>query len=155
MVGVALTKDIGSLFQATNAKETNSTGGGSGDNTFLTGAYVDKSDFCSCKVIVAGDFVAAALNDTLTLTVELVDATDSGGTGSALFGTAFGPTAVFTAPGAATTHQVFEFDFNIEGARQFVAFNVKPHPSGTNTFVGSVVLCLGGAREEPCSKRLN
>ncbi len=156
MVGKVVTDDIGALFQASDGSGDNWAEGAGNDGVAVIGAYKDKSSFGSCKVVVAFTAVLAA-NATLSATVGLKDATDNEGTGAADFVAPIGPKIIATGPGGGgTVKGTAEFDFNLAGARQFVASNIKLQLShAADTVQVGRVLLMGGAKEEPCSLRLN
>ena len=154
MVGTAMTKDIGSLFQATVGLNDSFTSGAGNDNVAVVSVFVDKSNFCSAKVIAVCKAALTAAKH-LILTIGMQDADKSDGTGAADFGTF--TTAKTVATGAGTKQVTAEADFNVEGARQWVALKITAHldKGDTDTLVAGYALCLGGAREEPTSLRLN
>lgn len=156
MVGTALTKDVGAFFQGAAGNGDNWVQAGGHDGAAVLTPFVDRTGFGSMKLLVP---FTAVLTAAATLTVNLgaQDATDNAGTGAADFGTFSGAKVVATGPGGGgTVNGVAEIDMNVEGARQFLAGKVTATLShAADTVQLGRVLCLGGATEEPCSKRLN
>lgn len=159
MVGTALTKDGGAFFKAADARASSITAGGSGDATEITGSYIDRTNYSSCKVIVSYKTVLAA-GKSLKLAIGLKDADDSSGTNALAYGSGLASSVVqgpAPSPPAAQYYGTAECDFNIEGARQWLALDVTPDltASGTDTAIIAVTLVLCGGNTEPVSARLN
>lgn len=130
---------------------TDVTAGGAGDATEVNGAYVDRQDFYSVKVVIAYTATLAA-GATLSIAANLQDATDSSGTGVADFGDAYASTVVATGGvGGSTETGVVELDFNLLTADQYIRGQFTPDLSAatTDTAELSMVYILGGAVENP------
>ena len=69
------------------------TAGGSGDNTEVDGAWVDRQGFLSGKAIIAYT-ATLAQGATLSIAANLQDATSSGGAGAGDYGDALASTVV-------------------------------------------------------------
>ena len=157
MTGVALTRDIGALLHRITGEIVQATAGGSGDNTEAISAYVDRTDYGSCKVLIEYTATMGA-GETLTLAAGLKDATSSGGTGAAAFGTGLSATVIATGPSPQVAQTgCIELDYNLNGARQYIAATVTPNlsASGTDTCVLGVSVVGGGNRENPVTARSN
>lgn len=135
------------------------TAGGAGDNTATTLLYIDRlpanaGAFETAKLVIATRAVLGAAA-TASLAVQLLDATSSGGAGSANFGSAYASTVIATGGGGGTTELVVtEIDVDLSGAREFVAARVTLDLSAANTDTATVdaVWILGGSDRGPVTQ---
>ncbi len=147
MTNVASQRDVGSLLAARfSSAGTDVTAGGSGDATEVDGAYIDATDFESCKVIIAYTATLAE-NDTISIAANLQDATDIAGTGVADFGTALASTIQATGgSGGSTETGVVELDLDLSASRGFIRLQFTPDMSAASIDVAELasVIVLGG-----------
>lgn len=137
------------------------TAGGTGDATEVDGAYVDRlaSDhgpFMSMKVIITFTTTLAAAA-TLTFAGNMQDATTSGGSGVADYGTAFTATTVATGPsGGGTVTGTVEIDVDLSAAREFVRVQLTPNLSAANTDTAewAATYVLFGSPRQPVSNKI-
>ena len=147
-------KDIGSLIKVMRAAaNTDVTAGGSGDNTLVTGAIIDRVAMRNPLSAVLGIPYTATLAEGETLSVgyslesgnesDLSDATVLKTDASAVIAT--GPT------GGGTVTGTFEVDLNISAAGQYVRAKFTPDLSAadTDTAALSGVLVFGGTDRVP------
>lgn len=146
------TNDVGSCLAARYASAgIDATAGGSGDATEVNGAWIDRQNFGSVKVVVVYT-ATLAQDETLSVAGNLQDATDSSGTGAADFGTAYSSAVQATGgSGGSTETGVVEFDFDLQTAKQYVRMQFTPDlsASGTDTAEIAAIYVLGGSNENP------
>ena len=148
----AYQNDAGALIAARYASAgVDVTAAGTGDNTEVNGAWVDRQGFNSLKVVIA---YTATLGDAETLAVaaNLQDASDDDGTGVADYGTALSSTVQTTGnSGGSTETGVVELDFDVSGADRYVRIQFTPNlsASGTDTAEMAAVYLLAGSDENP------
>lgn len=147
--------DAGALLAARYAVAgVDVTAGGSGDNTEVDGAWIDRQGFNNLKVVVAYTATLAA-GATIAIAANLQDASDSAGTGDADYGTALASTVQATgdagSPGGSTETGVVELDFDLSGADRYVRIQFTPNlsASGTDTAELAAVYVLAGSNENP------
>lgn len=150
-------------FRCRSARVTGNntaTAGGSGDNTAVNGAYIDRLSSLgpvkSAKLVINYTTTLAA-TETLKFGAKIQDATDTGGTAVADFGTAVAATVVATGPdGGGTVTGTAEIDINLEGARQAIRAVITPDlsASGTDTAAWSATLILFGANGQPFTQAI-
>lgn len=130
------------------------TAGGAGDNTEVDGAYIDRRDFASLKVVI-GYTATLGAGESLSLAFNLQDDADGSGVGID-FGTAYGPAIVASSGGGGTVTGVVEFDFDLSGAKQYVRGQFTPNLSRATTDVAelSMKYILGGKSSGPASASL-
>jgi hypothetical protein len=145
-IGAHLTSRFGGAGRALAA--------GAGDNTEVDGGWVDRTGKFSAKVVISYT-TTLAQDETLSFTANLQDASDSGGTGAADFGTAYAKTVVATGgTGGSTETGVVEIgDFNLMTADNFIQAQITPDlsASGTDVATWGAVIVLGGAETLPAS----
>ena len=133
------------------AAGVDATAAGTGDNTEVNGAYIDRSDFFSVKCVIAYTATLAE-GETLSIAANLQDATSAAGAGVADFGTAYASTVVATGgTGGSTETGVLELDFDLLTADQFIRLQFTPDLSAGATDVAELaaVYILGGSNENP------
>lgn len=135
------------------------TAGGSGDNTEVNGAWLDRND------AIAGLMMSAKLGisftttlgigQTLAFDVQVQHASDIAGSDAADYGPAVtGILAANGASGGATVAEVAELDVGLEGAKRFVRFQITPQLSAANTDTAnwSAVVAWFGGRKQPITR---
>jgi hypothetical protein len=114
---------------------------GAGDATEVSGGFGDRTGSQSCYVSIA--FTATlAEGATLSFSGNLQDATSSGGTGAADFGTALSATVVATGgSGGSTVTGVYRcLETDLAGARAYIQAQLTP-----NLSAGATDVCTWGA----------
>lgn len=153
-----MSKNIGPYITSRAGGSGSATAAGSGDNTEVDGAWVNRRDttandmFDSAKLVITYRTTLTAAK-TLSFAVNIQDATDDSGTGAADYGTALAATVVKT--GALTdARDTLEFDFDLSGANQFVRAQVTPDLSNTatDTVDWQAVWVFGANKRVPVSK---
>lgn len=142
---------------------------GSGDNTLVTSAFVDREMrdaagaaqvgglAMSAKLIIT---YTAALgnNETLSFAVQARDAVDAAGADAANYGdVAMASTVVATADsGGSTEVDTAEVDIDLASARQFIGFQITPNLSrgATDTAEWSANIVFFGHSRTPISKAI-
>lgn len=127
------------------------TAGGTGDNTEVDGAWIDRRGFNSLKVVIPYTATLAATK-TLSIAANLQDASASDGTGAADYGTALAATVQATgATGGSTETGVVELDYDVSGCDRYVRIQFTPNLSATGTDVAEMgaVYILAGSTENP------
>jgi len=129
---------------------------GAGDNTEISGDYIDRQGFDSCLVVISWRTTLTAAK-TLTLSSNIQDATDASGTGVADYGVvADGETlaAAVVHTGAVTADfGVASYGVNLRMANQFIRAQFLGDLSHTSADVADIAcaIILGGAQELPAS----
>lgn len=127
------------------------TAGGSGDNTEVNGAWIDRLGFNSIKVVIPYTTTLAQAA-TLAIAANLQDASDSSGTGAADYGDALAATVQATGDtGGSTETGVVELDFDVSGCDRYVRIQFTPNLSAANTDVAEMgaVYVLAGSASNP------
>ena len=127
------------------------TAGGSGDDTEVNGAWIDRLGFSSLKVTI-GYTATLGATETLSVAANLQDASDGSGTGAADFGDALASTVQATgATGGSTETGVVELDVDLSAADRFVRAQFTPDLSraNTDTAILYVNYALAGSTENP------
>ena len=151
----ALSDAVARIAARYGAEGVDVTAGGSGDNTEVDCAYVNRLGFGSVKAVI-GFTATLAENETLKIAANLQHDDDGAGAGTD-FGTALALTTVATGPtGGGTVTGVVELDFNLQGAKKFVRLQFTPDLSRANTDVAelSAKYILAGAVDDPESASL-
>jgi hypothetical protein len=135
--------DIGKYFKEASCNGISITAGGTGDNTALTGATIDRLGYGSSCFVIAYKTTLAA-SETLSFAAEYQVSADGTNwdTAVALQG------ATVARTGAVTNgHGVVKFDVNMEGLKRYIRFNFTPDLSRANTDTAVVygTAILGGA----------
>lgn len=136
------------------------TAGGSGDNTEVNGAWIDRVDSNDHGIALSAKLVIAytatlAVGETLSFAGNFQDASDSSGTGAADYEDAWSSTVAATgASGGSTETGTFEIDIDLSGADQFVRAQITPNLSrgGTDTCEWAASLVLYGDHRQPSTK---
>lgn len=113
----------------------------------VNGIWIAKGNRKSVKLIIVATALNMANGETVTLTGNLQDATDGGGSGAADFGAAIGPTVIDTAPGSGGPHTrtiQFEQVFDVQSARAFLRSQQTLVTSGSATITWAAILELQG-----------
>lgn len=133
---------------------------GTGDATEASGPWVSRDDSAagmakSAKLVITWE---ATLTDTKTLSigVNIQDATDSSGTGAADYGTAYAAAVVATSDGGGTESGVMEFDFDLSSANEYVRTQITPdlNASGTDVVTIHAAWVFYGGNNTPVTKSL-
>lgn len=128
----SLFRDIGEWITAVFAASGIATAAGTGDNTEVDGAYVDRKNYSSAKLVIVGQAVLAAAA-TLSIAANIQDDADGSGTGVD-FGDAFANAVVATGGGGGTTESFkVEIDVDLTKAKQYVRAQVTPNLSASGT----------------------
>lgn len=147
-------RDIGSYITARFADQIDAVAAGTGDATESSGPYTQRPDGAqSCKLVIAWEAVLTEAK-TLSLAVNIQDASASDGTGVGDFGTALAATVVATGgSGGSTVQGVTELDFNLAGAKEYLRSQITPdlNHSGTDTLRLSAVWIFGGTASLPAA----
>lgn len=127
------------------AAETDVTAGGTGDNTEVSTAYLDVTEYNSVTFLLP---FTATLGDgeSLAISGNLQDASAIGGTGVGDFGDAIAATTVITNSGGGTETGVAVAEFDVSQTRGYVRFQFTPNLSAANTDTAKIgcVAVLGG-----------
>lgn len=105
----------------------------------VNGHWSAKGVSRTVKVIVAFESNALANGETVTLTLNLQDATDIAGTAAADFGSVVGPVVLATAVGAVAVYGQHEVDVDILTARAFLRAQATLATSAAGTMKGWTV----------------
>lgn len=128
----SLFRDIGKWIAVAFAASGVATAGGTGDATEVDGAYVDRQDYLSAKLVITGQAVLGDA-DTLTIAANLQDDADGAGAGVD-FGDAFTAAVVATGgTGGSTESFKVEIDVDLSAAKRYVRAQVTPNLSAANT----------------------
>lgn len=130
-------------IQSTNAGSTQS------------GAWIDRlmgsplSMPLSCTLVIAWACTVVT-SETLTVSANIQDATDSSGTGAASYGSTLAAAVVATGTtGGSVLTGVSQLDNSLGGAREFVRSQHKLAVSASGTVQHSAVLIFGGFDKLP------
>lgn len=132
------------------------TAGGTGDNTEVNGAWIDRRGFSSLKVVIPYTATLAQAA-TLSIAANLQDASDSSGTGAADYGDALASTVVSTGgTGGSTNTGVVELDFDLSGCDRYIRIQFTPNLSASGTDVAEMgaAYILAGATDNPVTASL-
>lgn len=144
------------LLAARYGAISTATAGGTGDNTEVDGAYIDRTGFQSVKLVIGYKAVLGS-NATLSLSAKIQDATSSGGA-VADFGSEMAKAIVASGGvSGATVTGVVELDFDISGADDFIRAVYTPDLSAANTDTVTMycAVVLAGATEQPVTAKSN
>lgn len=158
----AKTYDGGAYCRTARVTGNNTaTAGGSGDNTEVNGAYIDRKlddvGMAMSAKLVINFTTALAADETLKFAVQMQDATASDGTGVADYEDAVAATVVATGEsGGSTETGTVEIDVDLSGANQFVRAQITPDLSrgATDTAAWSATLVLFGDKYQPSSRAI-
>jgi hypothetical protein len=135
--------DIGKYIKAASCNGISITAGGTGDDTALTGATIDRLGYGSVEFVIAYKTSLAA-SETLSFAAEYQLSSDGSSWDTAVSLQA----ATVARTGAVTNGQgVVKFDVNLEGLKRYIRFNFTPNLSRANTDTAVVygTAILGGA----------
>lgn len=123
--------------------------------TTQNGAWIDRLQGSPLSMPLSALLVVAwactvVTAETLTVSANLQDATDSSGTGAAAYGTALAAAVVATGTtGASLLTGVSQLDISLGSAREFVRSQHKLAVSASGTVQHSAVLIFGGFDKLP------
>lgn len=144
-------RSIGDLIAVRRAAaNTAATAGGSGDNTAVTGAIIDRAEIGSPQSAVLAIPYTATLASGQTLSIGYsVQEGNAANLSDAAVLAAADPAVVATGPGTVTG--TFEVNVPLAGAGRYVRANFTPDlsASGTDTAALSAVLVFGGSDRLP------
>lgn len=131
------------------------------DNAEQNGAWVDRKGAAygtvqSAKLVITGE-ATLAQDETLSIAVNIQEATDGSGSGAADFGTALASTVVATGDTGGSTEQfTAELDFDLSGAEQFIRSQITADASasGTDTATYTATWVFFGSDRNPISASL-
>lgn len=131
-----------------------------GSTAEASGDWVDRDTEASgmansAKLVIVYDTTLGD-TETLSLAVNIQDATASDGSGNADFGTALTNTQVAVSDGGTTETGTIELDFDLTAANQFVRCQITPTLSAANTDTVRIMatwIFFGGDRA-PMTKSL-
>lgn len=127
------------------------------DGSEQTSAYIDRTGFESCKVVLAYETTLTAA-ETLTIAANLQNDDDGAGTNLADFGDAMTAAVVATGEsGGSTENGVVELDFDLSTARRYIRVQFTPTLSASSSDVGAImaIAIMGGATVTTASARSN
>ena len=132
------------------AANTAATAGGSGDNTAVTGAIIDRAEIGSPQsaVLAVPYTTTLAAGETLSIGYSVQEGNAANLSDAAVLAAA-DPAVVATGPG--TFAGTFEVNVPLAGAGRYVRANFTPDlsASGTDTAALSAVLVFGGSDRLP------
>lgn len=141
--------NIGAFIQTYACGLTTATAGGTGDNTAVTGATIDRQGYSSAKVTI-GYKTTLGSSATLTFAVEYQDSADG-----STWNTAVALQSATTAATGTVTNSVGQVRFNLDlsDLQRYVRINFTPNLSAANTdtCVASASIALGGAQVLPAA----
>lgn len=141
--------NFGAYCTARVCGHTNAVAAGTGDNTAVTGATIDRQGFGSGKAVVSWRTSLTAAK-TLSLAVAYQDSADG-----STWNTAVALQASTVVKTGAATNSVDEVEFNIDfsGLQRYIRINFTPDLSHTSTDTVDIgaVLILGGADTLPAA----
>lgn len=144
-------RSIGDLIAVRRAAaNTAATAGGSGDNTAVTGAIIDRAEIGSPQsAVLAIPYTATlAAGETLSIGYSVQEGNAANLSDAAVLAAA---DPVVVATGAGTVTGTFEVNVPLAGAGRYVRANLTPDlsASGTDTAALSAVLVFGGSDRLP------
>lgn len=144
-------RSIGDLIAVRRAAaNTAATAGGSGDNTAVTGAIIDRAEIGSPQsaVLAVPYTTTLAAGETLSIGYSVQEGNAANLSDAAVLAAA-DPAVVATGPG--TFAGTFEVNVPLAGAGRYVRANFTPDlsASGTDTAALSAVLVFGGSDRLP------
>ena len=145
--------DLGGAIKAVFCGAINNSGepllataAGTGDNTEVQGASIDRLGYDSAVVVVAYNTSLTA-DKTLSIAVEIEDSADNSSWDTAVVLQAATVEETGTAGTGSNNTGVVEIPVDLRGYSRYVRFNFTPDlsHSGTDTVDGICVALLGGA----------
>lgn len=141
--------DIGKYLKEVACNAGSLVAAGTGDDTALTGATIDRLGYGSAVFVIAYKTTLTA-DKTLSFAAEYQESAD----GSS-WDTAVAIQASTVAKTGAATNAIGEvkFDINLEGKKRYIRFNFTPNLSHTSTDTAVVAgtAVLGGADKLPAA----
>jgi hypothetical protein len=130
------------------------TAGGTGDNTEVDCAYIDRRNFAALKCVIAYTATLGA-GESLQIAANLQEDADGVGVGVD-YGDALAAATVANSVAGGTVTGVVELDVDLAGADRFVRLQFTPNLSRAATDVAelSAVYILAGATNDPVSASL-
>lgn len=145
-MNIVLKRNVGALVQSKIASAfVSATAAGSGDNTAVTGATVDRLDSSTGGLAESAVFDIAwqatlAATKTLTIKTVTVDTSADGSTWTTGYLTFTDPGVVGTgASGGSTEKGVVQLTANLTSAQRYVRVNFTPDLSASGTDTASLV----------------
>lgn len=136
------------------------TAAGSGDNTEVNGAWLDRmisgGVALSAKLVINYTTTLTA-DATLSFGVQMRDATDDQGTGAADYGDAVAKTVVATGEsGGSTETGTVEVDIDLAGAKQYIQAQITPDLSAgaTDTAAWSATMVFFFDGRQPVTAKI-
>jgi hypothetical protein len=149
-MGNPVTSKIGDYIKALVCGLASLTAAGTGDNTAVTGATIDRRGYGSAHLVIQ---YKTTLTDTKTLAfaVEYQESDDGStwDTATALQAS----TVALTGSSSTNALGKVEFDVDLSLKKRYIRFNYTPdlNNSGTDTAVTSATCVLGGATTKPAA----
>lgn len=143
-VGALLDCEVGGYTQ-NSGNPIAITAAGTGDNTAVTGEKIDRQDYQSCVLVIAG---AADLQASETLTLKSIEYQESDDGSSWDTAVSIDSSEVVATGGTGGSDETFLFQskLNLRGKKRYIRFNFTPDlsASATDTAVAVAVVALGG-----------
>jgi hypothetical protein len=140
---------IGKIVKLVACGATNAVAAGTGDNTAVTGASIDRLGYGSASFVIAYKTTLTAAK-TLSFAAAYQESSDNSSWDTAV--TLQASTVAATGAVTAEVGKV-RFDLDLAGKKRYIRFNFTPDLSNTSTDVVdcAAVCVLGGAVEKPVS----
>lgn len=154
MNGSFASRNVGAVIKTVNGGGSRFVAAGTGDNTKVTGATIDRmpagaAGFLSAVVAVLGRAVLAE-DETLKFALEYQESADGSSWDTAV--ALYTATTVATGgAGGSTELAVKETDLDLSARKRYIRFNATPDLSASGTDTGEmlVAVTLGGADQTP------
>lgn len=140
---------IGSFIKTVPCSTGAGVAGGTGDNTAITGATINRLGYSSAQFAVVAKAVLAE-GKTLSLAAAYQESSDGSNWDTAV--TLQASTVALTGgTGGSTEMGVVKFDLPLVARKQYIRLNITPdlNATGTDTFQVGAVAILGGADRLP------
>lgn len=148
-MGAPHISNFGALHKVVCCGAATATAAGTGDNTAVTGATIDRLGYNSVTFAIAYRTTLTAAK-TLGFAAEYQESSDGSN-----WDTATALQALTTAETGAATNEKgeVEFDLDLGGKKQYIRFNFTPDlsHSGTDTVDCAAIAILGGAETLPAT----
>ena len=148
-MGTPSISNIGAFIKPVICGAARGVAAGTGDNTAVTGATIDRKNYGSCSLVIAA---RAVLADTKLLKIAAAYQESADGSNWDTAVALQASTTLLTGSTGGTTELgVAKFDVNLMGLKRYIRFNYTPDldASGTDTFETTAVAILGGASVLP------
>lgn len=142
---------IGSFIKTVPCGTGSGVAAGTGDNTAITGAAINRLGYSSVQFAIVAKAVLAATK-TLSIAAAYQESADGSSWDTAV--TLQAATVALTGGDGGTTEMgVVKFDLSLANKKQYIRFNFTPDLSatGTDTFQVGAVAVLGGADKLPAA----